>query len=65
DSVHCASEITSAMNELADHGTTAQALTGRAMGEFGAVFLQGAASSSSDMRHEPLKHPNVTCSARV
>jgi hypothetical protein len=36
------------MHDLAEHGTTAQALTGRAMGEFGAVFIQGAASSSSD-----------------
>ena len=36
------------MNTLSEHGTTAQALTGQAMAEFGSVFVQGAASSSSD-----------------
>ena len=40
--------MTSALNILADDGTTAQALTGKAMGAFGLTFLQGAASSSSD-----------------
>ncbi|WP_353239605.1 hypothetical protein [Limnohabitans sp.] len=48
DSVHGATEMANALNLLADHGTTAQALTGRAMGDFGLAFLQGAASSSSD-----------------
>ena len=48
DSIHCATELRQATHDLAEHGTTAQALTGRAMGEFGAVFIQGAATSSSD-----------------
>ena len=48
DSVHGATDMAAVMKELGEHGTTAQALTGRAMGEFGNVFVQGAASSSSD-----------------
>ena len=48
DSVHGATDMAVVMKELGEHGTTAQALTGRAMGEFGNVFVQGAASSSSD-----------------
>ena len=41
DSVHSATDLSTTMHELSEHGTTAQALTGRAMGEFGAVFVQG------------------------
>ena len=46
--IHCKSDIANAMQDLAEHCTTSQALTGRAMGEFGNVFVQGAASSSPD-----------------
>ena len=60
DSVHTNSELDTAMRHLADHGTTAQALTGRAMGEFGSVFMHGAASSSSDTLQTSLPARSVS-----
>ena len=72
DSVHSATDLSTTMHELSEHGTTAQALTGRAMGEFGAVFVQGAASSSSDTLPPSLPPrlvsappPNVICDPQV
>jgi hypothetical protein len=38
DTIVTRSMMDAALSELAEHGTTAQALTGRAMGDFGLVF---------------------------
>ena len=54
DTIASASQMKAAMRELAKHGTTAQALTGKAMAEFGAVFAQGSASSSTETQTQAL-----------
>ncbi|MFM7989439.1 MAG: hypothetical protein ACKPKO_60005, partial [Candidatus Fonsibacter sp.] len=48
DTIASTATMSAALNELADHGTTAQAPTGMAVGEFGAAFLHGRVSASSD-----------------
>ena len=48
DTLVGANMMGTALNDLAEHGTTAQALTGKAMGDFGVAFLHGAASTCSD-----------------
>ena len=48
DTIHSKHHMDLIMQNLSTHGATAQVLTGKAMGELGAVFLQGSASSSSD-----------------
>jgi len=60
DTVHSKSRLEGHMKSLSEHGTTAHALTGQAMAEFGTVFVQGAASSSSDTFIQALPARNVT-----
>ena len=60
DTVHSKQLRESVMNAVSEHGMTAQALTGKAMGDFGASFAQGAASSSSDAYAQSLPARNVS-----
>ena len=48
DSIHSKSEMRASLQSLAEHGITQRALTGEAMGDFGAVFAQGASSYNGD-----------------
>jgi hypothetical protein len=48
DSIHSKSEMRASLQSLAEHGITSRALTGEAMGDFGAVFAQGASSYNGD-----------------
>ena len=48
DTIVTSTMMDAALSELAEHGTTAQALTGRAMGDFGVVFQHGRAITISD-----------------
>ena len=64
DTIHSVQQMDSIMQILAQHGATAQALTGKAMGELGAVCMQGSASSSSDTMVQylpPRNIPQVSC----
>ena len=48
------------MNAVSEHGIISQGLAGKAMGDFGAIVVQGAASSSSDMYAQSLPARNVS-----
>ena len=60
DTIHSKHQMDSIMQNLSQHGATAQALTGKAMGELGAVFMQGSASSSSDTMVQYLPPRNIS-----
>ena len=60
DTIHSVQQMDSVMQNLLQHGATAQALTGKAMGELGAVFMQGSASSSSDTMVQYLPPRNIS-----
>jgi hypothetical protein len=60
DTLHSKLQMEVAMHALAEHGTTSHALTSRAMGDFGAVFQPGMASSSSHTMLQSLPACSVT-----
>ena len=49
DTILSKQQMDSVMSAVSEHGITAQALTGKATGDYVAGFVQGAASSSSDV----------------
>jgi hypothetical protein len=60
DTVRSNHQMDSIMQHLSQHGATAQALTGKAMGELGAVVMQRSASSSSDTMVQYLPPRNIS-----
>jgi hypothetical protein len=64
DTIHSKHQMDSIMQNLCQHGATAQALTGKAMGELGAVFYARQCQLKLGHNGAVLTSTNSICASR-